>query len=128
MHALSRFTPDIEIFLVDEAFLDVTRCKQLWGSPREIANRVKRSVYENSGILCSVGISGDKTTAKFAAKQQKPDGLTIIPPWHAGERLAGTPLIELCGVNSGGAAIPVRAAPLPRLAQDHRAVAIAQRR
>ena len=101
MHALSRFTPDIEIFSVDEAFLDVTRCQQLWGSPREIANRVKRSVYENSGILCSVGVSGDKTTAKFAAKQQKPDGLTIIPPWHARERLAGTPLIELCGVNSG---------------------------
>jgi len=101
MHALARFTPDIEIFSVDEAFLDVTRCQQLWGSPREIANRVKRSVYENSGILCSVGVSGDKTTAKFAAKQQKPDGLTIIPPWQARERLASTPLIELCGVNSG---------------------------
>ena len=101
MHALSRFTPDIEIFSVDEAFLDVTRCQQLWGSPREIASRVKRSVYENSGILCSIGVSGDKTTAKFAAKQQKPDGLTIIPPWQAKERLASTPLIELCGVNSG---------------------------
>jgi len=101
MHALARFTPDIEIFSVDEAFLDVTRCQQLWGSSREIANRVKRSVYENSGILCSVGVSGDKTTAKFAAKQQKPDGLTIIPPWQARERLASTPLIELCGVNSG---------------------------
>lgn len=101
MHALSRFTPDIEIFSVDEAFLDVTRCQQLWGSPREIASRVKRSVYENSGILCSVGVSGDKTTAKFAAKQQKPDGLTIIPPWQAKQRLASTPLIELCGVNSG---------------------------
>ena len=105
MHALARFTPDIEIFSVDEAFLDVTRCQRLWGSPHEIANRVKRSVYENSGVLCSVGVSGDKTTAKFAAKQQKPDGLTIIPPWHAKERLASTPLIELCGVNSGVASM-----------------------
>lgn len=101
MHALAGFTPDIEIFSVDEAFLDVTRCQQLWGSPREIANRVKHSVYENSGVLCSVGVSGDKTTAKFAARQQKPDGLTIIPPWQARERLASTPLIELCGINSG---------------------------
>ena len=80
MRALSHFTPDIEIFSVDEAFLDVTRCLQLWGSPREIALRVKQSVYEHSGILCSVGVSSDKTTAKFAAKQQKPNGLTIIPP------------------------------------------------
>lgn len=101
MYALSRFTPDIEIFSVDEAFLDVTRCQQLWGSPCEIADRIKRSVYENSGVLCSIGVSCDKTTAKFAAKQQKPDGLTIIPPWEARERLASTPLIELCGVNSG---------------------------
>jgi DNA polymerase-4 len=101
MHALSRFTPDIEIFSVDEAYLDVTRCQRLWGSPCEIALRVKRTVYEHSGILCSIGVSGDKTTAKFAAKQQKPDGLTIIPPWQAGEALARTPLTELCGVNSG---------------------------
>ncbi len=101
MHALARFTPDIEIFSVDEAFLDVTRCQQLWGGPRATASRVKRAVYESSGVLCSVGVSGDKTTAKFAARQQKPDGLTIIPPWQARARLADTPLTELCGVNTG---------------------------
>jgi DNA polymerase-4 len=101
MQALACFTPDIEVFSVDEAFLDVTRCQQLWGTPREIAVKVKQSVFENSGILCSVGVSGDKTTAKFAAKQKKPDGLTIIPPWQARDSLAKTPLTELCGVNSG---------------------------
>ena len=101
MRALERFTPQIEIFSVDEAYLDVTRCQQLWGGPREIAVRVKRSIFESSGVLCSVGVAGDKTTAKFAARQQKPDGLTIIPPWQARERLAATPLTELCGVNSG---------------------------
>ena len=105
MRALAAFTPDIEIFSVDEAFLDVTRCQRLWGSPREIGERVKRAVYESSGVCCSVGISGDKTTAKFAARQQKPDGLTIIPPWQARERLADSPLIELCGVNTGIAAM-----------------------
>ena len=101
MQALARFTPEIEIFSVDEAFLDVTRCQQLWGEPRQIALRVKQAVYENSGVLCSIGVSGDKSTAKFAAGQQKPDGLTIIPPWQARERLADTSLTELCGVNDG---------------------------
>ena len=101
MHALRRFTPDIEVFSVDEAFLDVTRCQRLWGQPEEIARQVKRCVYENSGVLCSVGVGGDKTTAKYAARLQKPDGLTIIPPWQARERLADTPLIELCGINTG---------------------------
>ena len=101
MHALARFTPDIEIFSVDEAFLDVTRCQRLWGSPRQIAMRVKAAVFENSGVYCSVGVSGDKTTAKFAARQQKPDGLTLIEPWQACDRLADVPLTELCGVNTG---------------------------
>ncbi len=101
MRALSAFTPDLEVFSVDEAFLDVSRCQRLWGGPEEIARRVKRSVYENSGILCSVGVSADKTTAKFAAKQQKPDGLTVIPPWQAPAALAALPLTDLCGVNSG---------------------------
>ena len=108
MQALARFTPDIEVFSVDEAFLDVTRCQQLWGGPREVALRVKRAVYENSGVCCSVGVSGDKTTAKFAARQQKPDGLTIIPPWQARDRLADTPLTELCGVNAGIAGMLAR--------------------
>jgi len=108
MRALAAFTPDIEIFSVDEAFLDVTRCRQLWGTPREIAERVKQTVFDHSGILCSVGVSGDKTTAKFAASQQKPDGLTIIPPWQARARLAEVPLTELCGVNSGIATMLAR--------------------
>ena len=108
MRALSRFTPDIEVFSVDEAFLDLSRCRQLWGSPREAALRVKQAVFENSGVSCSVGVSGDKTTAKFAACQQKPDGLTVIPPWQARERLAETPLTELCGVNSGIAGMLAR--------------------
>ena len=51
MRALARFTPEIEIFSVDEAFLDVTRCRQLWGTPRQIAQRVKQTVFEHSGIL-----------------------------------------------------------------------------
>ena len=101
MQALAAFTPDIEVFSVDEAFLDVTHCQRLWGDPGEIALRVKKTVFENSGVLCSVGVSGDKTTAKFAAKLQKPDGLTIIPPWQARESLADTPLTDLCGVNTG---------------------------
>jgi len=101
MRALSAFTPDIEIFSVDEAFLDVTRCQRLWGDPLRIAERVKAAVFEHSGVYCSVGVSGDKTTAKFAARQQKPDGITLIPPWQARERLADTPLTELCGVGSG---------------------------
>ena len=108
MRALGRFSPDVEVFSVDEAFVDVTRCQRLWGSPREIAERVRQAVFESSGIRCSIGVGGDKTTAKFAAKQQRPDGLTVIEPWAARDRLADTPIEELCGVNRGIAALLAR--------------------
>ena len=101
MEALQDITPDIEVFSVDEAFMDVTHCQRLLGSPSRIARLAKQKVFEASGILCSVGISGDKTTAKFAAKLNKPDGLTVIPPWEAADRLHDVPVTELCGIAEG---------------------------
>ena len=101
MAALHDITPDVEVFSVDEAFLDVTRCQRLLGPPAHIARLAKRRVHEVSGLACSVGVSGDKTTAKYAAKLNKPDGLTVIPPWEARARLRDVPVTELCGINRG---------------------------
>jgi DNA polymerase-4 len=101
MESLQDITPDIEIFSVDEAFLDITHCQRLLGTPPQIARLAKQKVFDVSGILCSIGVSGDKTTAKFAAKLNKPDGLTIIPPWEAAERLREVPVTGLCGIAAG---------------------------
>jgi DNA polymerase-4 len=101
MAVLQDITPDIEVFSVDEAFLDVTHCQRLLGTPLRMARLAKRKVFEVSGVLCSVGVSGDKTTAKFAAKLDKPDGLTVIPPWEAAGRLRDVPVTGLCGIAEG---------------------------
>ncbi|MCF6218098.1 MAG: DNA polymerase IV [Gammaproteobacteria bacterium] len=101
MAGLQEITPDIEIFSVDEAFLDVTHVQALHGPPGRIARMVKLAVFKASGLLCSVGVSGDKTTAKYAAKQQKPNGLTLIPPSLTAQRLANVPVTELCGIGKG---------------------------
>ena len=101
MAALATITPDMEVFSVDEAFLDLTRCQRLWGSPERVAKRVKKLVFAVSGISCSVGLSGDKTTAKYAAKLNKPDGITIIYPHKSAATLAAVPVTELCGINKG---------------------------
>ncbi len=101
MKSLQQITPYIEVFSVDEAFLDVTHCQSLYGRPEDIAYQVKKIVYQVSGVLCSVGVSGDKTTAKYAAKLNKPDGLTVIPPWQAQEKLKHVPVTELCGIAGG---------------------------
>ena len=101
METLQDITPDIEIFSVDEAFLDITRCQRLLGTPVQIAQLAKQKVFDASGILCSIGVSGDKTTAKFAAKLNRPNGLTIIPPWEAAEWLHEVPVTGLCGIAEG---------------------------
>ena len=101
MLALTAITPDVEVFSVDEAFLDVTGCQQLHGHPINIAHSVQRVVFEASNILCSVGLSGDKTTAKYAAKLNKPNGFTVILPWESEATLAPVPVTDLCGINKG---------------------------
>lgn len=101
MHALLKLTPEREIFSIDEAFLDVTHCQLLHGTPEKMARMAKDIVFNASGLLCSVGVSGDKTTAKFAAKLQKPNGLVVIPPWQAKDTLRHVPVTELSGVKTG---------------------------
>jgi DNA polymerase-4 len=62
---------------------------------------IRQTVLDVSGITCSVGLSGDKSTAKVAAKQHKPYGLTVVPPHAARDFLAPLPVTDLCGINKG---------------------------
>ena len=102
MARLEDVSPDIEVFSVDEAFLDMTHCQALYeNDPYKVGRAIKQAVYQASGLLCSVGISGDRSTAKWAAKQQKPNGMTIIPPEEAASRLINVPVTDLCGINKG---------------------------
>ena len=102
MAALQGITPDVEVFSVDEAYLDLTHCQGYWNlSPEAMGEMIRMHVHDVCKLPCTVGISGDKTTAKYAAKQNKPNGLAIIPPWEAQDRLKNIPVIELCGVNRG---------------------------
>jgi len=101
MHSLTSACPDIEVFSVDEAFVDLTSYQKYYGSPEQAARKLKQTVYRASGLLCSLGLSGDKTTAKYAAKLNKPDGFTVIPPWQAKSALQHVPVTELCGIAKG---------------------------
>lgn len=101
MEALEQVTPDIEVFSIDEAFLDVTRCQKLYSSPIEAARLAQEIIQKVSGLPCSIGLSGDKTTAKYAAEVKKPNGFTVIPPWEAEKTLAPVPVTELCGIAEG---------------------------
>ncbi|MBI3777389.1 MAG: DNA polymerase IV [Gammaproteobacteria bacterium] len=99
MHALRDVSPDVEVFSVDEAFIDVTHCQRLHGSPEQIAHLARARIHEVSGGLpCSIGVAGTKSTAKIASDMKKPNGLTVIPPWETRERLADVPMRKVCGL------------------------------
>ncbi|MBU0744077.1 MAG: DNA polymerase IV [Gammaproteobacteria bacterium] len=98
MEALQAITPDIEIFSIDEAFLDITNCLHLYKTPSEAARKTQKIIYDVSGLSCSIGLSADKTTAKYAAKLKKPSGLVVIPPWEIEKTLANVKVTELCGI------------------------------
>lgn len=101
MQALRDISPDMEVFSVDEAFLDVTHCQRLHGTPLRMARMAKARVREVSGLDCTVGVAGDKTTAKYIAECNKPDGLGWIAPWDSRERLRDIPATELSGIGPG---------------------------
>jgi DNA polymerase-4 len=99
MHALHDISPDVEVFSVDEAFIDVTHCQRLHGSPEHIARLARQRIHDISGGLpCSIGVAGTKSTAKIASDLKKPNGLTVTPPWEARQRLDAVPMKKLCGL------------------------------
>ncbi|MEW5722078.1 MAG: DNA polymerase IV [Thermodesulfobacteriota bacterium] len=93
-----RFTPLVEPLSLDEAFLDVTGSRRLFGGPVEIAEEIRRLVREEIGLTVSAGVAPSKMVAKIASDMNKPDGLTVVPPGRVREFLDGLPIGRLWGV------------------------------
>ena len=94
------YTPLVEVFSIDEAFLDVTASLSLFGSAERIAYLLKARIRHEFGLTCSIGIAPNKLLAKLASEMQKPDGLTIIAPERVDAVLERMPVKELCGIGA----------------------------
>ncbi len=92
------YTPLVEVFSIDESFLDLTGSMKIFGSVERIAMQIKARILHRYGITCSVGIAPNKLLAKLASEMQKPDGLTFIHPDKIAEVLEDMPVGELCGI------------------------------
>ena len=92
------FTPLVELFSIDEAFLDVTGCDALFGDPVRMAVSIKERTWEEMGLTCSIGIGPNKLLAKLGSDMQKPDGLVLISTGDAADVLEDLPVKELCGI------------------------------
>ena len=95
MHILERYSPVIEQVSIDEAYMEVSGLERLFGSPVELATRMKQEVKERTALTCSVGIAPNKFLAKIASELRKPDGLTVIPPDEAEPFAASLPIEKI---------------------------------
>jgi DNA polymerase-4 len=95
---LADYTPEIERISIDEAFADVSGSTQLFGSPAEIAARVRERVRAEIGLPISVGVARTKHLAKIASQVAKPDGLVIVEPEVEINFLHGLPVELMWGV------------------------------
>lgn len=100
MRMMCEYTPLVEVFSIDEGFLDLTGSLSLFGSAKRVAYLLKARIHHELGLTCSIGIAPNKLLAKLASDMQKPDGLTIIPPDKVTEVLENLPVKELCGIGS----------------------------
>ncbi|HHY45864.1 MAG TPA: DNA polymerase IV [Firmicutes bacterium] len=92
------FTPLVEPFSIDEAFLDVTGCDKLYGSPVEIAKLIKAKIRRELDLMCSIGVATNKLLAKMASDFQKPDGLVVIRQEDIPGKIWPLPVRALIGV------------------------------
>lgn len=95
---LRQYTPLVEVFSIDEAFLDVTHSYALFGPPETIAAQLKARIRQELGLTCSIGIAPNKLLAKLASDMQKPDGLTVIRPDRIRQTLESVAIGDLCGI------------------------------
>lgn len=91
-------TPLVEPLSIDEAFLDVSGSTRLFGSPEQIAQKIKRMVLKETGLTVSAGIAPSKFVAKIASDMDKPDGLTVVSPDEVRAFLNPLPVEKMWGV------------------------------
>ena len=112
-------TPLVEPLGLDEAFLDVTGSRALFGTPLEIARRIRSRVREELDLDCSVGVGESKLIAKLSSRDAKPkitggrvvegSGVAVVPRSDVLAYLDRLPVAALFGVG------PATAAKLNRL-------------
>jgi DNA polymerase IV len=98
MDTLRTFSPLVEALSIDEAYVDITGCGRLLGSPHDIGRAVKARIREHTRLSCSVGIAPNKFLAKIASDMNKPDGLTIIAPEQVASFIETLPIAKVPGV------------------------------
>jgi DNA polymerase-4 len=111
LDVLKGFTPAVEPFSIDEAFLDLTQVPfagrpgpeegdagVLLDSAIPVAHAIQRAVMRRVGLTATIGIANNKYIAKMASGVRKPRGLTVLTVDRYREHFWGRGVEELWGI------------------------------
>lgn len=91
-------SPLVEPLSLDEAFIDVTHRVNEGATPAELGQWIRDRVNRETRLTVSCGVATSKSVAKIASDQDKPDGLTVVPPGREAAFLAPLSISDLWGV------------------------------
>ena len=92
---LRQFSPVVEQYSIDEAWVDMTGTQRLWGSPRLAAEKMRQRISEELGFTVNIGISSNKLLAKMAGDFEKPNKVHTLFPEEMESKFWPLPVRDL---------------------------------
>ena len=92
---LRQFSPCVQQYSIDEAWVDMTGTQRLWGSPRLAAEKMRQRINEELGFTVNIGISSNKLLAKMAGDFEKPNKVHTLFPEEMESKMWPLPVRDL---------------------------------
>ena len=92
---LRQFSPKVEQYSIDEAWVDMTGTERLFGPPVMAADVMRRRIWEELGFTVNVGISTNKLLAKMAGDFEKPNKVHTLFPKEMKSKMWPLPVRDL---------------------------------
>ncbi len=92
---LRQFSPKVEQYSIDEAWVDMTGTQRLWGTPLLAAEQMRKRIYEELGFTVNIGISSNKLLAKMAGDFEKPNKIHTLFPEEMEKKFFPLPVRDL---------------------------------
>lgn len=97
---IQSFSPETNLFSLDEGFVDATHCLNIYSSAENLATRIQKKIYQQMGdwVTASIGISYNRMLAKLAGEYAPKGGYFKINPNNLDKILAKSKFTDICGI------------------------------
>ena len=92
---LRQFSPQVQQYSIDEAWVDMTGTERIFGNPRLAAEKMRQRINDELGFTVNIGISSNKLLAKMAGDFEKPNKVHTLFPEEMEEKMWPLPVRDL---------------------------------